>query len=220
MLEVVVFDFDGVIINSNKLKYDAFFKIFSHDSTLKEIVAEVLNKHREASRFQIIRLILTRYYNDSGRSIEDVKKETLFLAEKYNQIVEQGAINCSEIPGARTTIEKLSKQYPLYINSTTPIEPLKRIIFSRSLNVFKEIFGGPESKIKNLSRILERENTSGSFVSVVGDGISDLKAAEEAGCHFIGIRNEFNNFNKYNIQMLDDLLELPYFIDAINNNLN
>ena len=107
----------------------------------------------------------------------------------------------------------LSKKFPLYINSTTPLSSLKRVIQKRSLTTFfKDIYGAPESKIENLSNILEREKISGSEALVIGDGQSDLESAQRFACSFIGIQNLFNNFTAQDFKILYDLQNLPKLI--------
>ena len=207
MIKVIVFDFDGVIVDSNQMKYDAFFQIFPPDEKIKKTIKRTLDNHREKSRFYIIKKILT-----------ELKKEKKIdvYAKKYNDIVEVGAINCDEIKGARESLKLLSKKFPLFINSATPLDFLKRIIQKRSLVAFfKDIYGAPSSKTENLAEILKREKTSGKEAVVIGDGQSDLELAQRFGCRFIGIRNLFNNFTAQDFNILDDLRNLPNLINTL-----
>ncbi|KKN62285.1 hypothetical protein LCGC14_0513450 [marine sediment metagenome] len=215
-VKIIVFDFDGVIIESNKLKYDAFFSIFAAD--YKNIIKAVLTKHREESRHSIIKQILIELKKNASSQIDDIDQEVLFYSEKYNNIVEQRAVTCNEIRGAEIALKILSTQYPLFINSSTPLQPLRRILAKRGiLNYFKNVYGGPKSKIENLSEILEEEDKSEGDVLVVGDGWSDLNSAQQKGCLFIGIHNEFNKFIKNNsFIVLKDLVKLPKLAKSIN----
>ena len=54
-IKVIVFDFDGTLIDSNQLKHDAYYKLFPSDGFHKEIITEVLGEIFEESRYVILR---------------------------------------------------------------------------------------------------------------------------------------------------------------------
>lgn len=217
MIRCIVFDFDGVIIDSNQMKYDAFFQIFPSEQKIRSTLKKVLDTHREKSRYFIIKQILVELQQKEYLKINKLEKEVFSYADKYNTIVEKGAIECNEIKGARKSLEELSKCYSLYINSTTPLDSLKRIISQRSLlKYFKGVYGSPKSKIENLYDILKKDKISIKELLVVGDGKSDLGLAQKFGCRFIGIRNVFNNFDGSSFEALDDLMNLKNSIDEFN----
>ncbi len=216
MTKVIVFDFDGVIINSNPIKYSAFFQIFPSKKIIKRIVEQVLADHREKSRFYIIGEILSRLKKEKQIEFNDLNQQIGFYAKKYNDIVEEGAAKCNEVRGAKESLGVLSNKYQLYICSGTPLESLKRIIQRRSLRaLFKDIYGGPKSKIENLADILKKEKIKGSEAMVVGDGQSDWEAAQKFGCKFIGLRNAFNDFAGRNFETLNNLENLPNLINRV-----
>ena len=183
-LKVIVFDFDGTLIDSNRLKYDAFFKLFPDDAYHAGMVREVLAQIGEASRYEILEKILTRLDGRQTVLQHDVNE----LAERYNAIVLDGAKRCSEMPGAAQTLKSLATAYRLYVSSTTPENPLKEIIcFRKWTAYFADIFGYPKKKGATLRRILETENVDVKAVLVVGDGESDREAARENGCLFLHV---------------------------------
>lgn len=198
-IKVLVFDFDGVIVDSNKLKYDAFFELFPTEDKSQKIIKETLLKYREKSRFFIIEEIIQRLKNNKTSQISTFKTNIDYYAEKYRSIVEKGAVECDEIPGAKESLKILSLHFPLYINSTTPLQSLKIILRERKLlHFFKDVYGSPHSKIQNLASILEKESVSGKETLIIGDGHSDREAALHFGCVFIGIKNQFNDFGETN----------------------
>ncbi len=192
-IKIIVFDFDGTLIDSNRLKHDAFFKLFPDDAHHASAVREVLAQIGEASRYEIIGKILARL----GRRPTDLQGDVNQLADRYNAIVLDGAKRCSEIPGAGHTLKSLVPAYRLYVSSTTPESPLKEIIRFRGWTaLFSGIFGYPRKKSATLRRILQTENVDGKAVLVVGDGESDRKAALENGCLFLHVDAtfDFDNF--------------------------
>ena len=192
---VIVFDFDGTLIDSNQLKYDAFFKLFPDDAYHARTVREVLAKIGEASRYDILEKILTRL---DGRQT-DLQRDVNELADRYNAIVLDGAKRCSEIPGAAQMLESLVAAYRFYVSSTTPETPLKEIIRFRGWTAyFAGIFGYPHKKRATLRRILETEKVDGKAVLVVGDGESDRAAAQENDCLFLHVDATFDFHNFQN----------------------
>jgi len=60
-LKILVFDLDGTLVQSNQLKEQIFFDIF--DTKFHPIIANVLNKYKHASRFEVIDKILIETSN-------------------------------------------------------------------------------------------------------------------------------------------------------------
>jgi len=149
--------------------------------------------------------------NAAGRRDERVEA----LAGAYGGLVKRGAQECREIPGASQSIEVLFKKFPLYVDSTTPEEPLKEILSHRRLSrYFRGVYGAPRTKSESLAEILNKESVEGRQAVFVGDSESDRDAAEKEGCRFIGIANEFNTFGSgRGFTVLSDLVRLPETIE-------
>ncbi|MBW2479341.1 MAG: HAD family hydrolase, partial [Deltaproteobacteria bacterium] len=116
-IKVIVFDFDGTLIDSNRFKHEAFFEVFPDDEHHAQTVRAVLAYMNEQSRFVILAEVLQRLGMDQGPGLDARVKE---LARRYNDIVLDGAKNCPEMPGAETMLASLSQRYRLYLSSMTP----------------------------------------------------------------------------------------------------
>jgi len=186
-IKVIVFDFDGTLVESNQLKYDAYFELFPKDEYHERIIRDVLAKSFEESRYSILEKIL-REIDEGAKGLEERVK---IVANRYNDIVLQGAKTCPECPGAERLLQQLSARYPFYLSSTTPEEALCEIIrFRRWTGYFKDIFGYPGKKQATLRNIINKEQIDPSQVLVVGDGESDKVSAEKVGCGFFDVRDK------------------------------
>lgn len=188
MIEVIVFDFDGVIVDSNHIKKNAYYEIFNSFKDGREIVERALLEFEPNTRFFIIGKILDALVsagNIDSKSVGEYKDE---LIKRYGDICEFEILKCVEIKGAHENIRKLSKAHNLYINSLTPKETLIRIVEGRKLSkYFKDIFGSEKSKIENLKTIISIERVLPSQVLVIGDSHLDLQCSQDCNTHFIGI---------------------------------
>lgn len=186
MIRVIVFDFDGTLVESNRLKYEAFFRLFPDDANHKAVVRQVLAEDLEASRYVILKKILLRLKEPADSIAASVER----LAGQYNDLVVEGAKTCPQCSGAERILRQLSADYALYLSSTTPEEPLRDIIqFRRWTQFFTTIFGYPRRKAESLREILEQQQVDPSQVLVVGDGESDHASAQEVGCEFFSVNN-------------------------------
>jgi len=186
-VKVIVFDFDGTLVDSNQLKYNAFFELFPSDSLHKEIITDVLDEFIEKSRYVILREILKRI-NRKTINEDDLDYRVHASAKKYNDIVVDGAKRCKEKSGAKEVLESLSKRYNLYLSSTTPETSLKDTVKHRNWEgFFCDIFGYPNDKTSVLFDIIKRESISPGDLLVVGDGKSDRDSADKAGCKFFHV---------------------------------
>jgi phosphoglycolate phosphatase-like HAD superfamily hydrolase len=186
----IVFDFDGTLIDSNRLKYDAYFELFPADERHARIIRDVLSESFEQTRYVILEKILRRLGVVEHASM---KREVGKLAEQYNTIVLAGAKTCPEKAGAEEALKKFACWYRLYVNSTAPEVSLKEVIrFRKWEDYFCGVFGYPPEKSESLWRIIKQENIKSDQVLVVGDGESDRKAAMGNGCPFLAVTENFS----------------------------
>ncbi|MBW2642145.1 MAG: HAD family hydrolase [Deltaproteobacteria bacterium] len=188
-IHAIIFDLDGTLIDSNRLKYDAYFTLFPADDHHDQIIRTVLSEIFEQSRFVILEEILRRL---DVREKGSLKQEVSKLAERYSEIVLAGAKTCPEKPGAEEALKRLAPAWGLYVSSTTPDAALKEILrFRKWTGYFRAVFGYPHEKSETLRRIITLEKLTSNQVLVVGDGESDRKSAQENKTPFLQVTEQF-----------------------------
>ena len=210
-LKCVVFDFDGVLVDSNEAKCRAYFKVFDElGSQGATLVYRVLASGGERNRYGILRQIvregrLAGLFN--GTSAEDTLVSD--YARHYNDICEEHAATCAEVLGAGRVLVHLTQRYPLYINSSTPDRPLVRIVSRRGWDgLFRGVYGSNHRKVENLARALRSEGVMPPEAVFVGDSEVDRSAAACTGLEFIGIRNHFNDFREAPSRLCNNMNEV------------
>lgn len=199
---LVVFDFDGVLIDSNAVKRDAYFLIFTPAGFPREVIQKVLGKIPGADRFETIRKVLSTQEAPSDARVGE-------FAQKYNAICESHTITCAEIPGVSQILPELKQTYRLAVNSDTPEDVLQRVIKRRGWDSwFSDIYGRPESKTSNLQRLMNKYELQKNDVVFIGDKQKDWQAAQALHCKFIGMTNEFNDFQGRPDTLISSITEL------------
>lgn len=183
LIRCVVFDFDGTLVESNPVKRDTYYEIFSGVEGSAAVLERVLLENPEANRYGVIGLARAALQGGDETALPSAEE----LALEYGRICEDRVSTCAAVPGAVAALESLQGDFPLFIDSATPEEPLRRIVARRGwTSFFRDILGGPASKAENLQAIADRVGVLPDALLLVGDGPPDLRAATEFGCAFAG----------------------------------
>lgn len=179
----VVFDFDGVILDSTPIKRQAFAEIFSDFPEKISAIVDLHERHGGINRYKKFEWI----YRDILK--KPLSEETsAALGEAFQHVVISQILSCPFVPGAKSALSTLSKHMPLFVCSGTPEEELRSIVEKRNLQpYFKGVFGSPAEKDEILRRIAQALSGDTKDLLFVGDALTDLNAAKAVGCAFVGV---------------------------------
>lgn len=180
----LVFDCDGVVLDSNKVKTVAFYKAAL---PYGEQAAEALVMYHKANggvsrykKFSYFLKALVPLYaaKENGPDLEQ-------LLETYAAEVVQGLLTCDIAPGLRQLREATSESRWVIVSGGDQAE-LRQVFSQRGLSDWFDggIFGSPDTK----EQILNREIASGNIqrkALFLGDSKYDYQASSAAGLDFI-----------------------------------
>lgn len=171
--EAIIFDFDGVILESADIKTDAFVELFE---AYPEHQDAVLRHHLDnlgVSRYQKFEWI---YRELLQQPLAEAERER--LGKAFSALVFEKVLACSFVPGARETLAALVGQVPMFVASGTPQPELLKIVERRNLTpFFTEVRGTPPEKSALVKDLIDTHNLAPERTVLVGDGVSDYEAA-------------------------------------------
>lgn len=213
---ILIFDFDGVIVDSVNVKAKAFAKLY--ESHGDDVVQKVMDYHSENGG--VTRRDKFRYYENFILGKKNVSEQALdSLCDNFSDIVTQAVIASPLIEGAIEFLTKYRADIPMYIASATPESELLYIVEQKGLNhFFAGVYGAPIKKSMLVRNIVARNFSYCNRFLMVGDASVDYDAAKHNGIGFIGISNDASVFPDALIVM-NNLTPLSSYIKNVLPNL-
>jgi len=194
----LVFDMDGVILQSNELKHQALLRLFADFPEDLPAIA-VYNRSaggvpRQRKFEHIWREILCLCY---GPELEEQ------FTTRYAELLEEGLRKVPLVEGIESFLG--STPIPKYVSSAAPQEEVEHQLTSRQLRQhFSAVFGAPTEKADALREVIRRQGCAPQQVLFLGDARADYEAAQAAGTAFVGVVRECNNFEGLRCTTLTD----------------
>ena len=189
----VVFDFDGTLVDSALIKRQVFFDVAEALPGARELIFDLLANQPPLDRYQIFSKVAEQCCLP-----EDAPHFATELARQYSEICHEKVIRSKDVPGADVLIKVLKNEsIPVFVSSATPITELEKIISKRSwAKKLSGIYGSPTRKIDHLRDIYSQIQGDKRLMVMVGDSDSDADAAEEFGCQFAAVGENFCSFKE------------------------
>ncbi|MGG7048315.1 MULTISPECIES: HAD family hydrolase [unclassified Campylobacter] len=204
MIKNIIFDFDGVVINSMPIRGFGFRKIFENfDKEQVDKLIEFHNQNGGLSRF-----IKIRYFYESILNSHIGDDEVLKYAEKFSQIMKK--MLCNKKILIQDTVDFILSNYDKFnMHIVSGSEENELNFLCKKLEIykyFKTIQGSPTIKQNILMDILDKFSYQKNETILIGDSINDYDAAVANKIEFYG----FNNIvlKKYSKTYIDSFKNL------------
>ena len=200
--KTLIFDCDGVILNSNKIKSQAFYdvtKIYGHEPAQALKDYHILNGG--ISRYQKFEYFLTKIL------LKPIEIQELnMLLFKFSQEVKNALLIC-EVAENIKELRELTKNSKWLIVSGGDQDELRELFLQRNLDSYFDagIFGSPNVKEQILEREKYNRNITGKSL-FLGDSMYDYHVAKNAKIDFVFLskwtevndwKGKFSNNNTY-----------------------
>ncbi len=184
--DAVIFDCDGVILDSNNMKISAMGSALSaagYPATHIPCAISYFKNNFGKNRFHHVNYFVSDLLGSAlpeGTDSENLKTE---IISAYAEAVEQEYMEVAEADGVRNLLASWFARSDLYIASGSEQEQLQRVMKARNLDdFFIDILGSPASKVDNVRKII---NKGYKNVLFIGDAVADMQAAFDNGIDFV-----------------------------------
>jgi len=204
MIKNILWDFDGVILDSMPIRDYGFRKIF--DKYPKETVEELIKYHRlngGLSRFHKI-----KYFYNTLLNKEISEEQIQNYAEQFTIVMKEQLINKKYlIEDSVDFIKTNYKHYNFHIVSGSEHHELNYLCEKLGLTeYFLSINGSPTPKNDLVKNLLEQEQYKKNETILIGDSANDYEAANINDIDFYGYNNEeLKKFTTY-IKLFRDII--------------
>jgi phosphoglycolate phosphatase-like HAD superfamily hydrolase len=206
----LIFDCDGVILDSNPVKTEAFRQVGA--------------SYGDAAAAALVRFHVTHGGVSRYRKFEHFLSEILYrpateaavgeLAARYGECVFQSLLDCP-LAGGLAELRELTATSRWLIVSGGDQQELRKVFAQRGIAAWFDggIYGSPANKDEILSRVFSGRGSSHPSL-FIGDSRYDHEAAVRAGCDFVFVRRwtEFGGWQAYcednAIVCIDEVAEL------------
>lgn len=207
-LDAVVFDFDGILVESVDVKTRAFAALYEKYG--EEVVAQVESYHLShggVSRFEKFRYFQIEVLGEPPLT----DREVAGLAAAFSELVMDRVVAAPMVIGAQAFLDSAGNHLPLFVVSGTPTAELDEIIGRRNLDtVFSGTWGSPKSKAENIAELLREHDLQANRCIMIGDAIADLDGARANDVHFLGrVAASDDNIFAPDIKTFVDFAHLP-----------
>lgn len=186
--KTLVFDCDGVVLDFNKVKTEAFYQAtLPYGEAAAQAMVDYHVSNGGVSRYKkfahFLEQIAPNYAEQRNPAEQPLDLEALLQA--YAGCVREGLLSCEVAPGLEALREQTPSVRWLIVSGGDQAE-LRDVFASRGIAEWFDggIFGSPDTK----DEILSRELASGNIQQpalFLGDSKYDYQAASAAGLDFV-----------------------------------
>jgi len=187
MIKVVIFDFDGVLVDSNEAWAEALGKAFEATGVDKKVTYDDIKPHYGKPYVEVFRGVHPKCRNDKD-TLECMYKNFMEIAES-----DEFSDSMNTIKGTRRFLGQMKKKFRLAVGSGNSRRVLNRFLKKLKLEkYFEATVAGDEVRRGKpspdlLLEAIRKLRVKPSEAVYVGDSESDIIAAKKAGVKSIAV---------------------------------
>ena len=203
--QYIIFDFDGVLVESNEIRFNGFRKLFrDYPKGQVEQLVNYSKANGGVSRYKKI-----EFFFNTIRKEPISSKSVNHWANQFSELVTQDILEARPVEGSLEFLEKYFNQFDFAIVSGSDQKELREVCKGRGIDsFFKIILGSPIEKKDNIATLLSDFKWERNKSLYVGDSNNDLEAAKANNIDFIGRSSGLVDWKSYNIRFVSDLSSL------------
>lgn len=202
--KVILWDFDGVIMDSNAVRDIGFEKVLVNYS--KDSVTELMTFHHQNGGLS--RYVKFRYFFEKILNQEVTEEKIQELATSFSVIMKSLLVNPQLlIEDSLNFIKSKYQHYNMHVVSGSDQNELRFLCEEMNISrYFKSIHGSPIAKPQLVESLLETYKYHPKDCVLIGDSINDKEAAEANKIEFIGYNNKF--LIKNNLPYINSFIDI------------
>jgi len=182
--DAILFDFDGVILDTMGIKTEAFRLMFAPYGL--KVVKKVIEYHLKNGG--ISRQKKFKYFYENYLMDELSDEQLNELCNIFSTLVLDKVLSAPWIPGAKEFLDANYQDNTFFLISGIPQEELDFIVDKRGLRkYFKAVLGSPKSKVENIRDVIKKNYYQPSKTIYIADTLGDMRDSQEAGIDFLGL---------------------------------
>ncbi|MEM9363419.1 MAG: HAD hydrolase-like protein [Bacteroidota bacterium] len=187
MIKTILWDFDGVILNSMPIRDLGFEEIFKDYD--RENVEKLLDFHRQNGGLS--RYVKIKFFFQEVLDREISEEGIVKIASEFSRIMRKELVNQKYlIEETVGFIKDNSNNFNFHIVSGSDEHELKFLCQKLGLeSYFISVHGSPTPKVTLVANLLDRYSYSNFETCLIGDSINDFEASKENMISFYGYNN-------------------------------
>ena len=187
--KVILWDFDGVILDSMPIRDLGFVKVLEREGFHKSQINLLIEYHRLNGGLS--RYVKFRYFYEQILNRPITEQEILRLSNLFSEIMLTLLIDENLlISDSFEFIKSNHKKYRFHIVSGSDGVELNEICTSLNLSpYFKSIQGSPKPKKQLVHDLIVLNNYDKKDICLIGDSINDFEASYHNDISFFGYNN-------------------------------
>jgi phosphoglycolate phosphatase-like HAD superfamily hydrolase len=208
--DAVVFDFDGVLVESTHVKTRTFGQLYAgYGQKMAKRIVDYHLAHAGMSRY-----VKFKVWQEEFLGLPYTEADGERLSLEFSRLVVDEVVAAPYVPGAEAFLAAYHRKLPLCVASGTPESELQEIVHRRRMShFFRSVHGAPASKGQILAELILESGFSPDRVLMVGDAMADWQGAQEVGTAFIGrVGHEAGVEFPRDTALISDLVQLSLLL--------